>query len=160
MPETGDTGGVRHTSAPPAPEAAPAGHVPLPLDRLDQRTAHELMTPGVITIEEDASLREGLRAMVAHRKHAVLVVGYQTGVPLGWITDRGLLGHLAEENELAPVRNAISEAPESVPPGTTARQALARLSAAGTTHLLVSPAAGHTPQGVISAFDLIAAVAD
>lgn len=132
-------------------------HTALPLDRLDRLTAHELMTPGVVMIDEDASLLEGLRAMVAHRKHAILVVGERGGAPLGWITDRGLLSHL-DETEPCPVRNAITEKAVSITPGTTGRAATARLSEAGTTHLLVAPAAGHTPQGVISALDLVRAV--
>jgi len=151
-------GELRHGSQPPLPEAAsrnPAA--PLPLDRLSRLTAHELMTPGVVMIDEDASLRQGFRALVAHGKHAILVVGPE-GKPRGWITDRGLLWHLDQSSDLRPVGDAISEPAVSVPPGATARAALQRLSEAETTHLLVAPAAGHTPQGVISAFDLVRAI--
>jgi CBS domain-containing protein len=149
---------LRHASEPPLPEATPRNPTaPLPLNRLSRLTAHELMTPGVVVIDEDASLRQGFRALVTHRKHAILVVGPQ-GQPRGWITDRGLLAHLDGSSDLRPVGDAISEPAVSVPPGATARAALQRLSEEKTTHLLVAPAAGHTPQGVVSAFDLVRAI--
>ena len=51
----------------------------------------DLMRPGVVTIAEDAPLLHAKRAMVRHRIHAVLVVGKESGRPLGWVSDHGLL---------------------------------------------------------------------
>lgn len=150
-------GQIRRGAGPPVPEARPrsTGRV-LPAGHLDDITARDLMTPGVIAIVEDASLRQGFRSMVAHRKHAILVLGRANGHPLGWITDRGLLSQLEGEHPLSPVRDAITEEAVSVTPGTTAREMAVKLSRAGTTHLLVVPAAGHVPEGVVSALDLVA----
>ncbi len=55
--------------------------------------------------------------MVAHRKHAILVLGRTGGHPLVWITDRDLLSQLDGEHPLSPVRDAITEEAVSVPPG-------------------------------------------
>jgi CBS domain-containing protein len=150
-----ELGEIRRSGGNPTPEARTRLRDPLPSARLDDVTARELMTPGVIAVVEDASLRQGFRSMVAHRKHAILVLGRATGQPLGWITDRGLLSQLEGEHPLQPVRDAITEEPVSVTPGTTAREMAAKLSHTGTTHLLVVPTGGHLPEGVVSALDLV-----
>lgn len=151
-----ETGQVRRSGGAPAPEAHPReSRDPLPEAHLDDATARDLMTPGVIAVVEDASLRQGFRSMVAHGKHAILVLGRTNGKPLGWITDRGLLSELEGEHPLRPVGEAITEEPVTVAPGTTAREMAAKLSQAGTSHLLVVPSGGHLPEGVVSALDLV-----
>jgi CBS domain-containing protein len=60
----------------------------------------ELMTPGCVTISEEASVGQAAQALAAHRSHAVLVVGTANGTPLGWVTARGLLGWLGAPNLL------------------------------------------------------------
>jgi CBS domain-containing protein len=150
---------IRHRSEPAPPEAIPrrsAGKIAT--RNLDHLTARDLMTPGVVTIADDASLGSGIRAMVIHHKHAILVVGAQSGQPLGWATDRGLLAHLDRDAPLTPIGDVITEDPVSVKPGATAREATTVLSRAGTTHLLVASATERAPEGVISAFDLVRAV--
>ena len=117
------------------------------------------MTPGVTTIVEEASLENGLRAMVAHRTHAILVTGARTGRPLGWATDRGLLAHLERDAPLTFIRDAITEEAVSVTPGAAAREVVTMLSHTATTHVLVASGPGRTPEGVISAFDLIRSAA-
>ncbi len=156
--ETGERS-IRHRSEPAPPEAIPrrsgGGLVTRNLDHL---TARDLMTPGVVTIADDASLASGIRAMITHHKHAILVVAARSGEPLGWATDRGLLAHLERDAPLTPMGDAVTEAPASVRPGATAREAANVLSEAGTTHLLVASASDRAPEGVISAFDLVRVV--
>lgn len=115
-----------------------------------------LMTPGVVTVVEEASLRQAYRAMVAHRVHAVLVVGAQRGAPLGWVTSRGLLSHLADADDLVSVRDAISEEPRTIEPAATAHEAIVALAQPDTSHLLVTPRGTLSPEGVVSALDLMA----
>ena len=154
------TSQIRRSGGSPAPEAHPrTSRHPLPGDHLDDATARDLMTPGVIAVVEDASLRQGFRSMVAHGKHAILVLGRTNGQPLGWITDRGLLSELEGEHPLRPVGEAITEEPVTVTPGATAREMAAKLSQAGTSHLLVVPTGGHLPEGVVSALDLVSVAA-
>lgn len=116
----------------------------------------DLMTPAVLTIAEDASLVHVYRAMVAHSVHAVLVVGRTEGRPLGWVTTRGLLGWVGRDQSLASARDAITERAVTIEPNASARDALTALSQAGTSHLLVCRSEGATPEGVVSALDLIA----
>jgi CBS domain-containing protein len=115
------------------------------------------MTPGVVTIADDASLGNGMRALAAHGIHAILIVGGRSGEPLGWATDRGLLAHLERDAPLTPIREAITEEVVSVTPGTTAREAAVALARAGTSHLLVVAGSERAAEGVISALDLVRA---
>jgi CBS-domain-containing membrane protein len=150
---------IRHGAAPPPPEAIPQGAAgSVATHHLDYLAARDLMTPGVVTIADDASLGSGIKALVTHHKHAILVVGSGDGRLLGWATDRGILAHLERDAPLTPIGNAITEDPVSVRPSATAREAAAVLSRAGTTHLLVASAGDRAPEGVISAFDLIRVV--
>ena len=116
----------------------------------------DLMTPGVVTIAEDASLSQVFRAMRAHDVHAVLVVGSRHGMPLGWITARGLLAWLDHDPGLVHARDAVTERVRTIEPGAPAREAVTALSSADTTHLLVSYREDRTPEGVVSAVNLVA----
>src|SRR4051794_35235208 len=87
-------------------EGAPLG-APVPMTR----EVREVMTPGVVTIVEDASVKQARRAIHAHRVHAVLVLGRERGRPLGWVTARGLLSWVDREESLAHARDAITEPP-------------------------------------------------
>ena len=116
----------------------------------------DFMTPGVLTIAEDTSLGHVYRAMVAHSVHAVLILGRSQGRPLGWVTARGLLGWIGRDQSLACARDAITEAPPTIEPGASARDALIALSQAGTSHLLVSGRSDAMPEGVVSELDVVA----
>jgi CBS domain-containing protein len=122
---------------------------------LDKVTVREIMTPGVVTLVEHASLKQAFNAMATHGVHAVLVVGAEQGRPLGWVTGRGLLSRLEDDANLASVRDAVTERPVSVSPQATAREAARALSEAGVSHLLVATPEGAVPEGVISEIDLV-----
>ncbi len=108
----------------------------------------------MVVIVEDASLRHAYRAMVSHAVHAVLVVG-QKG-PVGWVTASGLLGWVDADETVTPVRNAITQPPVSISPSATARDAVAALSKAGVSHLLVQSSPERLPEGVVTDIDLVA----
>ena len=127
-----------------------------PLDR----EARDLMTPGVVTIVEDATLRQVYGALRAHDVHAMLVVSQHGGRPLGWVTARGILAWLDKDASLACARDAVTEAPTAIGPSASGREALAALAQPGVSHLLVQRAAEAMPEGVISDVDLIPAVFD
>ena len=115
-----------------------------------------IMTPGVVTIPEDASLIHVYRAMTAHSVRAVLVVGRTEGRPLGWVTARGLLAWVGTDESLRSARDAITERPHWVDPSATAREALVALSQSGVSHLLVRKSDDDMPEGVLSELDLVA----
>lgn len=126
---------------------------PLAQQRLMTRVA-DVMRPGVVTIAEDAPLLHAKRAMVRHGIHAVLIVGKETGRPLGWVSDHGLLQWLERDLATVPASHAITEPPRFVDAGASARSALQALGEQGVGHLLVGDV-GRPPQGVIAPLDLV-----
>lgn len=115
----------------------------------------QIMTPGVVTIPEDASLRHIYRAMTAHQVHAILVVGRANGTPLGWVTSRGLLAWLGADGTLVAAQNAITKEAVMISPSATAREALEMMKSTGANHLLVTNAPDKHPEGVVSEVDLL-----
>ena len=126
-------------------------------DELLDREVREFMTPGCVTISEDATVAAAAQALAVHRVHGVLVVGAANGTPLGWVTARGLLGWLARDRSLASAREVITEPATAVDPCAPLGAALLELSRAGTTHLLVRRKPHLLPEGVITDFDLAVA---
>jgi CBS domain-containing protein len=115
----------------------------------------ELMTPGVVCLPDNATVRMAFGALVTHRVHAVLVVDHVHGRPLGWVSARALMPYLLRDDDLLLVRLAIDEPAETISPGASARDALDRLTAGVVTHLLVARGPESHPEGVISALDLM-----
>jgi CBS domain-containing protein len=124
-------------------------------DYLDVEVRH-IMTPGVVTIAEDATLRQAHRAITAHRIHAILVLGRTGGTPLGWVTARGLLNWLTQDESLACAKDAITHPPATIQPSATAREALTALEQPGISQLIVASHPGTFPEGVLSDVDMVA----
>ncbi len=116
------------------------------------------MTPGVVSISDDATLGRAVEAIAAHRVHAVLVVGGRTGTPLGWITTRGLLGFVGADL-MTPATEAITEQVSAIEPSASVRSAVYALSLPGVTRLLVRRRPQLAPEGVVTDFDLAVVVA-
>jgi CBS domain-containing protein len=132
--------------------AAPGGR-PLPVL---EREVSELMSPGVISIVENAPMTRVFDAFAAHRVHALVVCGGQTGRPIGWITARGLLAWMGSSRSAA-ARDAITERAVAVRPTATGEQALEALLKEGVSHLLVQQTPSGGAEGVLSERDLVAA---
>lgn len=124
------------------------------LDRLET-PVRELMRPGVVTVAEDASIRQAARALLEHRQDAVLVLGRATGVPLGWVTRRGLLGLLDLDWGAHPAGDAITERAVVVEPYAPARAALDMLLNERVGRALVALGSDHSAQGTIGELDLV-----
>jgi|SRR5215211_6008799 len=129
---------------------------PLANDLLE-REVRDFMTPGCVTISEDATVADAADALARHRVHAVLVVGASNGTPLGWVTVRGLLGWLGRDRSLVSAREAITEQVTAIHPHERLRVAHYALSLAGTTRLLVRRRPHQMAEGVITDFDLAVA---
>jgi CBS domain-containing protein len=115
----------------------------------------ELMRPGVITIGDNAPLMQAKRAMVRHGVHAVLVVGEESGLPIGWVSVGGLLAWLERDLTALPAAQAVTEPPHFIESGATARDALELLEGPGVSRLLVRAAEGGAAQGVVAPMDLV-----
>lgn len=122
---------------------------------MHEREVREVMTAGVVTIVEDASVHQARRAMQAHHVHAVLVLGRVQGRPLGWITARGLLSWVDQDETMGYARDAVTEPPNSIKPSASVREAVSALLQPGVTHLLVQRHPDHLPEGVLSELDLL-----
>ena len=129
-----------------------------PADRLDT-AIREVMRPGVIVIAGHASVARAQHALLAHGVHAILVLDDAGGRPLGWVTSRGLLHWAERDVTLCSARDAVSEAPVTIDPSATARDALALLRRADTTRLLVVRGDDGVPEGVVADVDLLRLVA-
>lgn len=132
--------------------AAPGRLGTRPLDR----EVREVMSPGVTSVVEDASLHQVYRALVAHHVHAILVLGLTDGRPIGWVTATGLLGWIDSDASMRPARDAVTEEPVTIEPSATAAEAVAVLSRPGISHLLVQRGPGMLPEGVVTEMDLVA----
>jgi len=122
----------------------------------------DVMTPGVVCMSETASLRQAHRALVVHGVHCVLVIGRNTGKPLGWVTARGLLGRITQDRvsldgDLRSAGDAITHPPAAIQPSATVREALTALAQPGISQLMVATRPGLLPEGVLSDVDVIAA---
>ena len=139
----------------PSDLAAHPAHIPAAFasELLDMEVG-ELMTPGCVTISEDASVGQAAQALAAYRIHAVLVVGAANGTPLGWVTARGLLSWLNRDRSLVSAREAITEQVTAIHPCEAVSAALRALSNPGVTHLVVRRDPNLLPEGVITDFDL------
>lgn len=126
-------------------------------DELLEREVRDFMTPGCLTISEEASVAQAAQALAAHRIHAVLVVGAKNGTPLGWVTARGLLGWVGRDRSLTRASDAITEQVSAIHPAARLRTAQYALSLAGTTRLLVRSKPNVAAEGVLTDFDLAVA---
>jgi CBS domain-containing protein len=142
---------AKSRSAMSSTEGAPLG-APVPLSG----EVREVMTPGVVTILEDASVKQVRRAMNAHGVHAILVLGRDQGRPLGWVTTRGLLSWVDRDESLAHARDAITEPPTTIEPSASVHEAIRAILQPGVTHLLVQHHPDRLPEGVIGEGDLLA----
>lgn len=113
----------------------------------------DVMTPGVVTVDDDATLEQAVDAMDEHRIHAVLVVGTRSGTALGWVTTRGLLGHVGSACGTR-VTDAITEEARAIDPAASVRSAIYALGYPGVTRLLVRPRDQVKPDGVVTDYDL------
>lgn len=136
-----------------AVDPATPGRTPLYDDGALALEATDVMTRGVITVRDDATLDQAVDAMAANRIHAVLVVGRQTGTPLGWITTRGLLGMFGCDAR-TPATEAITEEAKAIEPNAILRAAIYALAFPGVSRLLVRHRGETVPLGVITDYDL------
>jgi len=113
----------------------------------------DVMTAGVVTVDDDATLEQAVQTMAEHRIHAVLVVGTRSGTALGWVTTRGLLGHVGSA-PTTRVTDAITEDARAVDPRASVRAAIYALGLPGVTRLLVRQRDEREAVGVVTDYDL------
>ena len=130
--------------------AAPGGHVAV-LDR----TAEDVMTPGVVVLPVTAPLDQAAHAMSSHRVHGVLVVSCE-GRPCGWVTSEHITRHVGDSHLLDWAVDAIGETFVAVAPSTSVRDVMAKLQQPGVSHVAVQQRPEVMPLGVITELDIAA----
>ena len=118
------------------------------------RMVRRVMSPGVVSLPSDATLREACGAMARHGVHAVVVVDRDSR-PVGLVTAGGIVRHRDHDLDVRPVGLELDEEIVSISPTASAEQAAELLALPGITHLLVSPSPRHPPEGVVTAHDLV-----
>jgi CBS domain-containing protein len=135
--------------------STPAGYAPH--DGRLSREVREAMTPGVISVPGDASLKQVYGALTAHRVHAVLVVDRKSANPLGWINAAGLLRWMVEaSSDQHTAAQAVCEPVHTISPSATVRDAVAILLKPGVSHVLVTHYGALSGEGVLSNLDVVA----
>ena len=130
--------------------AAPGSRVPV-LDR----TAEDVMTPGVVVLPVTAPLDQAAQAMSAHRVHGVLVVSCE-GRPCGWVTSDHITRHVGDAHLLDWAVDAIGEKFVVVRPSTSVREVVAKLQQSGVSRVAVQQRPEVMPHGVITDLDIAA----
>ena len=111
------------------------------------------MSPGVVSLPADSTLRDACRAMTRHGVHAVVVVD-RASRPIGLVTSAGIVARRGHDLDVRPAGLEMDEEIVLVSPTATAAAAAELLDRPGVTHLLVAGSPGVAPEGVVTVHDI------
>jgi CBS domain-containing protein len=118
-------------------------------------SVRDVMSPGVIAVPSDTTVRACAQTMFERRTHAVLVIDQRTREPLGWVTHRDVLRYLRSDPMTTLAGGVVSQQAAYVDPDATVEEAAEQMVRDNTTHLLVG-SRDVIPEGVLSSWDLVA----
>lgn len=118
-------------------------------------SVRDVMSPGVIAVPSDTTVRACAQTMFERRTHAVLVVDQGSRDPVGWVTHRDVLKYLRSDPFTTLAGGVVSQQPAYIDPDATVEEAAARMVEVSTNHLLVGTPEV-LPEGVLSSWDLVA----
>lgn len=125
------------------------------------RAVGGVMHSGIVTCRPDDSLRTVAGILAANHIHAVVVASPEEDAPCGVVTDRDVVyGHSVGKLDQLTARDAAAEPTVTVRSDLDLRQASGLMARYGTTHVVVTEAAGGMPVGILSSLDVAAAVAE
>lgn len=110
------------------------------------RLASELMTPDVVTVDEEATLSAAARAMTARHIHRLVVL--RRGAPVAVIGTRDLTRALFGGRDPTPLADVMSTPVVTIDQGESVRDAIAALDDANVHGLVVVD--GEWPVGVFT----------
>jgi CBS domain-containing protein len=117
------------------------------------RTAADAMRTAVVTIGDDAEVREAARLMVRHRIHRVVVT--RNGRAIGILSARDAMRAVFFERLVAPLSSVMSAPVETIDIGDPIRAAVDRLAEINVHGLVVVD--GEWPVGVFTQAEAIKA---
>jgi CBS domain-containing protein len=121
-----------------------------------QTPVRSVMSPGVIAVSGDATVRDCAATMAARRTHAVLVIDPGTRTAMGWVFHRDVLRHLRHDPLTTRAADVVSRQAAYIGPEETVEEAGQRMLADDVSHLLVGYGPDTVPEGVLSSWDLVA----
>ena len=118
-------------------------------------SVRDVMSPGVIAVPSDTTVRACADTMCKRRTHAVLVIDQRSREPLGWVTHLDVLHYLRSDPMTTLAGGVVSKEAAYINGDATVEEAAEQMIRDETTHLLVgSPTV--IPEGVLSSWDLVA----
>jgi CBS domain-containing protein len=118
-------------------------------------SVRDVMSPGVIAVPSDTTVRACADTMWERRTHAVLVIDQRSREPLGWVTHLDVLHYLRSDPMTTLAGGIVSQEAAYIDGDATVEEAAEQMIRDETTHLLVgSPTV--IPEGVPSSWDLVA----
>jgi CBS domain-containing protein len=109
-------------------------------------SARDLMHREVVTVREDASLREAAEAMIAHHIHRVVVTRH--GAPVGVLSTRDAMRAVLAQRVLLPLAQVMTARVATIDEGDTIRMAIEQLDDANVRGLVVVD--GQWPVGLFT----------
>ncbi len=130
---------------------------------LDHATVGDVMHPGILSVDPDASLPDVARIMATHHVHCVAVMGVSHEEPecLVWgiITDLDLVRAGMNEGQPATARTLANHQLIMVDSNTPLREAGQLMLEHRTAHLVVRDTSRMLPVGVLSTLDIAGVLA-
>jgi CBS domain-containing protein len=118
-------------------------------------SVRDVMSPGVIAVPSDTTVRACAETMSERHTHAVLVIDQRTREPMGWVTHLDVLHYLRSDPMTTLAGGVVSQEAAYIDGDATVEEAAERMIRDEATHLLVgSPSV--IPEGVLSSWDLVA----
>jgi CBS domain-containing protein len=121
-----------------------------------QTPVRAVMSPGVIAVSGDTTVRRCAQTMATRKTHAVLVIDDRERTPIGWVLHADILGYLREDPFTTRAADVVSAEAAYIDPDETVEDAADRMTEQGLTHLLVGYGPESVPEGVLSSWDVVA----
>src|ERR671915_2180575 len=86
-------------------------------------SVRDVMSPGVIAVPSDTTVRACAQTMFERRTHAVLVIDQRNRDPIGWVTHQDVLKYLRSDPFTTLAGAAVREVPAYIEPDATVEQA-------------------------------------
>jgi CBS domain-containing protein len=130
---------------------------------LEHATVSDVMHPGILGCEPDASLTEVARVMATHHVHCVAVIGVSHEDPpagvWGVVSDLDLVRAGIRDDGPTTARDLAQQPLITVEPTMPLREAGELMLAHGVSHLIVIQGANQRPIGILSTADVAGVLA-
>ncbi len=130
---------------------------------LEHATVADVMHPGILSCDPDASMTEVARMMATHHVHCIVVIGisHEAGERLVWslVSDLDLVREGLDGGTGKTARSLALEPIITVEPSTPLREAAGLMIAHNQSHVVVMDAKLQRPVGVLSTLDIAGTLA-